>query len=72
MLGKAPKGLAALRLRIERGSHILTTGRSLVKGGEAKVTLHTSKTLKDGSYRLRIAVTSRAGVKGYDRTLTIS
>jgi len=69
-VGKPPKGTAALRVRIERGTRVLSTGRSLLHGARAKVTLHTSKQLK-GGYTLRLAVTSAAGVSGYSRTLQL-
>jgi phospholipase C len=65
------KGQEALRLRIAKGSHVLGGSRALVHGGSASASLTTGKALASGSYTLRIALDSEAGVSGSNQMVKL-
>jgi phospholipase C len=69
--GRSHGGSEALRLRIARGNHVLAGSRTLVHGTDVGVWLTSSKTLRPGSYTLRIALDGVAGVSGTQQTVKL-
>lgn len=67
----AVAGTKALRFRIAKGSHVLATARTILRGSRAHAVLRTKKALKEGHYTLRIAIASKAGVTGVHQTVKL-
>jgi hypothetical protein len=64
-------GKEAVRLRIVKGSKVLATSRTFLKGTHASTVLNTAKALTPGAYTLRIAISSQAGVSGANQTVKL-
>src|SRR4029077_14496807 len=64
-------GREALRLRIAKGNDVLASSRTLVHGKRASVTLSSNRSLSPGSYTLRIALDSQAGVSGSNQMVKL-
>jgi phospholipase C len=69
--GASSRGASALRFRVVKGAHVLATARTAVHGSSARAVLRTAKPLSRGSYTLRVALTSRAGVIGSQQTVKL-
>jgi phospholipase C len=65
------KGREALRLRIAKGNDVLASSSTLVRGAEASATLSSGRALPAGSYTLRIALDTQAGVSGTHQTVKL-
>jgi phospholipase C len=63
-------GRAAVRFRLERRGRVLSTARALLHDHRAAATLRLAGTPK-GAYTLRIALTSKAGVLGFTRSVSV-
>lgn len=63
-------GRAAVRFRLVRHGRVLGTARSLLRDMRAAATLRLRREPR-GNYTLRVALTSRAGVLGFVRSVSI-
>jgi len=69
--GGSSRGPSALRFRVVKGAHVLATARTAVHGTSARAVLRAARPLSRGSYTLRVALTSRAGVVGSHQTVKL-
>jgi phospholipase C len=69
--GGSHKGKEALRLRIAKGNDVLASSSAPVHGSRVSATLSNGKSLPPGSYTLRIALDSQAGVSGVNQMVKL-
>jgi phospholipase C len=69
--GSRKGGREALSLRIVKGNDVLASSHTLVRGSRANVTLSSGGSLLPGSYTLRIALDTPAGVSGSNQTVKL-